>query len=1048
MFRQVLLSLTFCLIAVPFAFAQVGTLTGEVTDSRTGEMLVGVNIFVPDLGRGAVTNLDGQYTIENIPAGEYDVRVTYVGYTRIETSVVVSAGDNVQNFVMRVDLIGLDEMLITGQQIERQARSLAYSVSRISGEEVSRVRETNFVDALAGKIPGVDIQGQSGNIGASSRITIRGISSLSGSNQPLFVVDGVPISNSNIVGGTSQDRLTGAVDVGNRGGDLNPDDIESVTVLKGAAAAALYGQRAKDGVILITTKRGSAQRGQTVTINSSIRTSSPLKLPDFQNEYAQGTIGKYNSSNLNGWGPRIAGQTVENIRGEEVTLQAYPDNVKDFYVNDITAINSVSFSNADEVSDLRVGITHTNQSGIVPNNNLDRTSITVNSGRKMTEALSVRLSGTYTNLDTKGRAVAGGNDPNVLTSIINTLPRTFDINDLKNYKNEDGTQNALSEFTNNPYWLVNENAFRNQVRRIFGNAQVRFEPLEWLAFTTRAGLDYYTEDRRANNAVGTLGRADGGFSLDVIQEQQFNLDFLAEVNRQLTDEVTMQAVAGYNLNMRENQILRNSATTLEVPGLLNFANASSNAPSNRFQQQRLIGVYGDLTFGFRNYAFLNVTGRNDWSSTLPTNRRSFFYPSINTSVVFSEALDIAGRIFSYGKLFVNYAQVGSDEAPYQLDFRYFPINNLFGQYGTGVDFPFGGRPGFGATGTLPPTDLKPQTQKSFEVGTELQFYDGRIGLDFTYYDVRTEDQIISIPTPLTTGFGANRTNIGEVSNKGIELQLTMVPVQTRDFLHNMTINFTQNTNKVESLAPGVEEIVIESAFNGLQVRATPGEPLGLFGPGFLRVEDEDSPYFGELIMDPNTGLRRTGGQTRLGDIDPDFRLTLNNQFNYRGINLSFLIDYRHGGTLFSQTVGLLRRTGVAKETAENRDGTFIDAGVIPDPANPGQFIPNNVPVQTMQAWWGRYADASIHEGNVFDATYIKLREVKIDYTLPRHWIENTFFSSVSVGLEGRNLLLLYSKIPHIDPETGLFGSASNGQGIEWNVLPSVRSFGTNIQVRF
>lgn len=1048
MFRKVLLSLTFCLIAVPLAFAQVGTLTGEVTDSRTGEVLVGVNIFVVDLGRGAVTNLDGRYTIENIPAGEYDVRVTYVGYTRIEQSVFVSPGNNVQNFSMRVDLIGLDEMLVTGQQIERQSRSLAYSVSQLSGEEVNRVRETNFVDALAGKIPGVEVQSQSGNIGASSRITIRGISSLSGSNQPLFVVDGVPISNSNIVGGTSQDRLTGAIDVGNRGGDLNPDDIENITVLKGAAAAALYGQRAKDGVILITTKRGSAQQGQTVTINSSIRTSSPLKLPEFHNDYAQGTLGKYDRTNLNGWGPRIAGQSVQNIRGEDVTLQAYPDNVKDFFVNDITAINSVSFSNADDVSDLRVGISHTNQSGIVPNNNLDRTSITVNSGRRMSDALSVRLSGTYTNLDTKGRAVAGGNDPNVLTSIVYSLPRTMSIDELKDYKTDDGQQNALSEFTNNPYWLVNENAFRNQVRRIFGNAQVRFEPLDWLAFTTRAGLDYYTEDRRANNAVGTIGRIDGGFSLDVIQEQQFNIDVLAEVNRMLTDDVSLQAVAGYNLNMRENQILRNASTTLEVPGLYNFANATDNAPSNRFQEQRLIGVFGDVTFGFRNYAFLNMTGRNDWSSTLPKNRRSFFYPSINTSIVFSEALDIAGRTFSYGKLFVNYAQVGSDEAPYQLDFRYLPISGIFGQYGTGNNFPFGGRTGFGATGTLPPTDLKPQTQKSFEVGTELQFFDGRAGIDFTYYDVRTEDQILSIPTPLTTGFGANRTNIGEVSNKGIELQVNVMPVQTRDFLHNLTINFTQNTNRVESLAPGVDEIVIESAFNGLQVRAEPGQSLGLYGPGFLRVEDEESPFFGELIMDPNTGLRRTGGQVRLGEIDPDFRLTFNNQFNYRGINLSFLIDWRQGGTLFSQTVGQLRRTGLAKETAENRDGTFIDSGVIPDPDNPGGFIPNNVPVQTMQAWWGQYASASMHEGNVFSATYVKLREVKIDYTLPRSWVENTFFSSVSVGLEGRNLLLLYSEIPHIDPETGLFGSASNGQGIEWNVLPSVRSFGTNIQVRF
>ena len=1044
MIKKLQLSLLLSLFLVPFAMAQTGSLTGTITDSRTGDEIPGVNLFIPDLERGAVTDLDGTYTIQSIPVGEYSIRITFIGYITQELDVDITTGTNTLDIELRQDLIGLDEVVVTGQQIERQSRSVAYSISSVTGEEVSRARETNFVDALAGKIPGVEIQGQSGNIGASSRITIRGISSLSGSNQPLFVVDGVPISNSNIVAGTSQDRLTGAVDVGNRGGDINADDIENVTVLKGAAAAALYGQRAKDGVILITTKRGSQQVGQTVTVNSSIRTSSPLRLPDFQNEYAQGSNGKYDANSLNGWGPRIAGQEVENIRGEEMTLQAYPDNVRDFYESDLTAINSISFSNADEVSDLRVGITRTDQSGIVPNNTLDRTSITVNTGRNMTEALTVRLSGTYTNLNSVGRAVAGGNDPNVLTSLINTLPRTTDIvGELSNYKEEDGSQRALSTFTNNPYWIVNENPFENSIQRVFGNAQIRFAPLDWLAITARGGLDYYTEDRQRRNAIGTLGRDDGDFSLDIITEEQINLDVLAEVNRDISEDFSFQGVVGYNLNTREQSILRNTASNLDVPGLLNFANASTNSPSNNFSQQRLIGVFGDFTVGYRNYLFLNLTGRNDWSSTLPKDNRSFFYPSINSSFVFTEAFDLAGDILSYGKLRVNYAQVGSDEAPYQLAFRYFPINDIFGQYGTGADFPFGGRTGFSATGTLPPLNLRPQNQKSFEVGTEIQFYDGRYGIDFTYYDVRTEDQILSIPTPLTTGFGALRTNIGEVSNKGFEVSLNLNPIRTRTFDYVSTINFTQNRNTVESLAPGVDEIVIASAFNGLQVRAEPGEPLGLYGPGFLRDEETGLP-----IINPDTGLRRTGGEERLGTIDPDFRLSFNNQFNFKGVNFSFLIDYRQGGVLFSQTVGALRRAGVAEETLEGRGATFIDEGLIPDPNNPDAFIPNNVPVQGMQQFWNQYASASMHEGNTFSATHVKLREVKIDYELPARWLENMPLSSVTIGFEGRNLFLLYTEVPHIDPETGLFGSASNGQGIEWNVLPSVRSFGTNIQVRF
>lgn len=1044
MFKKFQISLLLFLLSASVAFAQSGTLTGTVTDARTGEEIPGVNIFIPDLDRGGVTNLDGEYRIESIPVGEYRVTFSFIGYSRQEVDISISTGTNTRNVELSQDLIGLDDVVVTGQQIERQARSVAYSISRVTGEEVTKARETNFVDALAGKVAGVEVQGQSGNIGASTRITIRGISSLSGSNQPLFVVDGVPISNSNIVAGTSQDRLTGAVDVGNRGGDINSDDIADVTVLKGGSAAALYGQRAKDGVILITTKRGSQSQGQSVTVNSSIRTSAPLKMPDFQNEYAQGSNGKYNSNSLNGWGPQIAGQQVENIRGEEVTLQAYPDNVRDFYESDLTAINSIAFSNADERSDLRIGVTRTDQSGIVPNNDLERTSFTVNTGRKMTDNLTARMSGTYTNLYTLGRAVAGGNDPNVLTSLINTLPRTTDIaGELKNYKNEDGTQRALSTQTNNPYWIVNENPFENEIQRVFGNAELKYSPLEWLEITGRAGLDFYIENRQRQNAVGTLGRDDGDFSLDQIQEEQINIDILAAVDRDINEDISFQGVLGYNLNTREQSILRNTASDLDVSGLLNFANASSNSPSNRFSQQRLLGVYADATFGYRNYLFLNLTGRNDWSSTLPKDNRSFFYPSVSTSFIFTDAFDIAGDVLSYGKLRANFAQVGSDEAPYQLNFRYNPINSIFGQYGTGANFPFGGRTGFSATGTLPPQNLKPQIQTTFEVGTEVQFFDGRLGFDLTYYDVRTDDQILSIPTPLTTGFGALRTNIGEVSNKGIELSVNMNPIRTRVVNYVATVNFSRNENIVESLAPGVEEIVIASAFNGLQVRAEPGRSLGLYGPGFLRTEDT-----GELILNPDTGLIRTGGQTRLGSVDPDFRLSMNNQFNIKGLNVSFLLDYRQGGVLFSQTVGSIRRAGVAEETGANREGSYIIDGVIPNPDVEGEYIPNNVPVQGMQQFWNNYAAADVHEGNTFSSTYVKLREVKIDYDLPRRWIERTPLAGLSIGVEARNLFLLYSEVPHIDPETGLFGSASNGQGIEWNVLPSTRSFGANVQVRF
>lgn len=1034
-------SLALALFAAPAAAQQTGALAGAVTDARTGDPVVGVAVQAVEANQYVLTNADGRFLLRNVPVGEQTIRLSKLGYATLEQTVTITTGTTTQNFEVAEEAIQLDAIIVTGQQIERQAREIGYSVSTVQGEDLTQVRETNMVSSLAGRAPGVQVMSQSGDVGASTRIVIRGVSSLSGDNQPLFVVDGVPISNSNIVGGTSQDRLTGAIDVGNRAADLTADDIESVTVLRGAAAAATYGQRAKDGVILITTKKGRSVGGYTVTASTTVRSSSPLVLPDFQNEYAQGSSGIYSATSLNGWGPEIAGQRVENINGDSVTLQAQPDNVADFYDDALLTIQSVSVSAADDNADFRLGLTYQDQDGIVPSSNQTRTSINLNTGYQLLPQLSARVSGFYVNTESRGRAVAGGNNPNVLTSIVNGLPRTFDISDLQNYKDEFGNQNAIGTFTNNPYWVVNENPFTNEVGRIFGSGSVEYSPIDWLTFTGRAGIDTYTEDRRNINAIGTIGRETGRLSLDVIQEQQLNYDLKVQANRDLNEDFSLRAVVGANLNEVEREIQRNTAQDLTVPNLYNFANAEANTPANSYQRRKIYGVFMDATIGFRDYLYLNLTGRNDWSSTLPKDNNSFFYPSANLSFILTEALDFGDGPLSYAKLRANYAQVGSDEAPYQLDFRFFPISGIFGQYGTGVNFPFGGRVGFQATDVIPPTDLKPQRQNSFEIGGEFQFFEGRAGIDLTYYDVRTSDQIISIPIPESTGFGANRTNIGEVSNEGLEAQLNLTPVSNRLVNWDLFVNYSANDNQVVSLAPGVEEIIIQSAFNSLQVKAEPGQSFGLYGPGFLRDSISGLP-----IIDPTTGLRQEGDITRLGSIDPDFRIGLSNAVTVGDVTLSFLVDWREGGVMFSNTVGSLRRQGLAEETVAGRGGTYIDEGVLDN--GDGTFRPNDVPVSSMQAFWTRYADAGIHEGNVFDASNARLREVRLDWNVPRDWLTRTPFGSLSVGFEARNLWLFYKKVPHIDPETGLFGSASNGQGIEWNVLPSTRSFGFNIQARF
>lgn len=1036
-------SLGLLLAAVPIAAQQTGIVTGVVTDERTGQPITGATVQVVDADLGALTNVDGRYMLRAVPTGEQTLRVTQLGYATVEQTTTVTEGTTQLDFQLATQAIQLDAIMVTGQQIERESREIGYSVSSIQGEDLSEVRETNFVNALAGRTPGVDILSQSGDIGASTRIVIRGVSSLSGDNQPLFVVDGVPISNSNIVSGTSQDRLTGAIDVGNRAADLSADDIESVTVLRGAAAAATYGQRAKDGVVLITTKKGRSIGGNTVTASTTMRWSQPLVMPDFQNEYAQGTAGIYSSTSLNGWGPQIAGQMVENIRGDSISLQAYPDNIEQFFDDALVAIHSVSLSAANDEANFRLGVTYQDQAGIVPTSELKRTSVNLNTGYELLPTLNARLSGFYINTGSRGRAVTGGNNPNVLLPLVYGLPRTFDTEDLRNYKDELGNQRAIGSFSNNPYWVINENPFTNEVDRVFGSSTVEWSPLQWLSVTGRFGVDAYTEDRRNITSQGTIGREDGAFSIDVIQERQLNYDLLTEVNRQLTPDVSLRTVVGTNWNWRERQIQRNNAQNLLVGGLYNFANAQSNTPSNSYQERKLYGIFADATLGYRGYAFLNVTGRNDWSSTLPEENNSFFYPSVNLSFIPTEAFDIQSDILSYVKLRANYAEVGSDEDPYQLDFRYFPSSQIWGQYATHNFFPFGGRNGFEATNIIPPTDLKPQRQVSYELGGEIQLFDGRAGVDFTYYDVRTRDQIISIPIPETTGFAANRTNIGEVSNEGIEAAINLNPVRTDRFRWDINANYTANENTVVALAPGVEEINIQSAFNSLQVKAAPGESFGLYGPGFLRNDA------GEVLIDPNTGLRQEGPITRLGDIDPDFRAALTNTFSFGPFTGSFLVDWREGGSIFSNTVGYLRRNGLAEETQVNRGGTFVDEGMIQviEGADTS-YVPNDVPVQSMQSFWQRYASDGMHEGNVFDASNARLREIRLDWSIPRSWLAATPFGSATIGFEARNLWLFYKKVPHIDPEVGQFGSAANGQGIEWFVLPSTRSFGVNVQARF
>ncbi len=1023
------------LLGVFSAFAQDRTVSGTVLAESDNTPLPGVSVVVKGTTIGTQTDFEGKYTL-NVPATAKTLVFSY-----LENKKEIAIGDQSVIDMTIKDVLQTEEVVVTALGIERQERQLAYSVSTLSSEEVTTVRETNVVNSLQGKIAGIQITQQSGNVGGSTRINIRGINSLSGTSEPLWVVDGVQIFNSNIATGS---RISGGFDVGNRAQDINPDDIETITVLKGAAAPALYGSQAANGVILVTTKRAKAGQKTNVTVNSSVRFDRPLVLPSFQNEWGPGNFGKYDvRDGAGGWGPRIAGQRVEDFTGEEVSLQAFPDNVKDFYETGALVINNVSLAGASETNDYRLSITSLNQTGMVPAQGLDRYTISLNAGSKFANNLSSRFGVNYVRTTSVRRAAQGANDPNVLTDIINFWPRTTDVRKLNPWIDPlTGQQiNPIDEFTNNPYWIAHENRFDTEVDRLFGFMELDYKPLEFLKFKGRVGYDQLTDDRFRSNRVGTVGREVGDFTDDNLQQRRLTVDVLGTVNKKINEDINFDANFGYQMVQTVFSRLTNNAEQLTIAELFATGNAAANNPVKDFSENRFFGFFADVTLGYRDYLFLNVTGRNDWSSTLPIGNNSYFYPSVNLSFIFTDAFDVGGDILSYGKLRTNYAQVGAGTGAYLLNFRYFPVNSVFGQFGTGNNLPFGGQLGFAGTNQIPPVGLKPEQQRNIEIGAELQFLDGRFGLDVTYYNSTNVDQILGIPVAQSTGFTSALINVGEVTNEGIEIEFNADVIKTNDFRWNTLVTFTHNQNRVTKLADGLERLNVASEFNGLLIVAEEGRPLGFFGGAFRRDTTTN-----EILVDPRTGLRVQGENRRLGNIDPNFLVGWVNDFSYKGLSLRLTFDYREGGTIFSNTAAQLRRSGLSEETAVNRTSTFIDNQAFIQESD-GSLRPNDIPV-THEQFWPAYANASIAEGNIFKGSFIKLREVAINYTLPKSLLQNTFLTGVTVGLEARNLAILYSAVPHIDPETNLFGSGSLGAGVERGGIPSSRSVGANLRISF
>ncbi len=1023
-------------------------ITGRVTSSEGARPLQGVTVLLRGTRFGTLTSAEGTYRLQ-IPATPPDGQLTFrlIGF---KPSDQLIGGRTTVNVTLEVSPTALTDVVVTANAIVRHTKELGYSTATVQAEQLTVARSTNVLNALAGKVSGVRVTQQSGTIGGSSKIVIRGVNSIASASEPLFVVDGVPISNSSFAG-TETEIVTGGVDVGNRAQDINPDDVESMSILKGAAASALYGSRARNGVVIVTTKRGRAGRKPTITYNTSLRTDEVFRTFDLQNQYAQGNLGVYNKDLANGWGPAITGQQVPNLLNETVTLQANPDNVRDFFRTGATNIQSLAVAGGTEQSDYRLGGTWLGQTGIVPNSELARYTIALNAGQRFTPKFSARVAANYIRTTSSGRSQQGQNTASIPMQLLSSLPRTLSTSFLQaNKVTASGIAGSIdgTGTSNNPYWVTDNNGLDNAIDRLFGNANLSYDALNWFNVSFRVGTDLANESRRFVTRKGTRGRLDGEFDTQELGERELNTDLIGTVQRQLTGDLAMKAIVGHNFNKRTFRRQRVFSQGLNIDQLYTQANALVNAATNFRTERQLFGVYSDVGLAWRQYLFVNVTGRNDWSSTLPTNNNSYFYPSVSSGFVVSDAMRNAsifqsGKV-SFLKLRANWANVGSDEEPYQLAFTYTPLTQQTDIYTFNQLYPFNGASAFAATNVIPPSNLRPQRQNSVEFGSEMRFLRDRLGIDATYYQTRNYDQIVSIAVPQSSGFSARRLNVGQISNKGLELQVTGVPIASANpdgLRWDVGFNYNRNRNVVDKLAPGLNEFIVTSGDGfGIFVAARPGTSFNIQGVGFAR----DS-VSGKYLINPANGLRIQGGRKLFGNIYPDWTGGVTNTVSWKRVALSFLVDMRKGGVFLSQTTSQLRSSGLAAETADRTP--FIQDGVIRDPVT-GATRTNDVKVASVQQYWGNLDNSISPENNIFDASFAKLREASLSFRLPERWVSRLGAASGVWSFEGRNLWLMSSKVPHVDPEANVLGTGLIGEGIERNVLPSTRTFGLNLRLVF
>lgn len=1033
-------------------WSQQRTIRGRVADAN-GVPLSGVTITVRGTSTATQTNNNGEYTI-NAAQGSTLV-FSSVGYTIQEK--VVGTSDTIA-IALQNQNQQLSEVVVTALGVTRDKRSLGYATQTVKGGEIANKGELNVVSALQGRVAGVNITSASGGAGASANINIRGIHSFTQSNQPLFVVDGIPISNNldRTNGGTTGSN--GDFQPPNRALDIDPNIIESINILKGGAAAALYGSRAANGVIVITTKRGSTARGKAdITLSSSYSVQKAYGLIEYQNQYGQGLNGIYNPISANSWGPRIGSTPtlangLLNAAGQPVPFVAYPNNIRDFFETGNVWDNGLNINGGDQAQNYTFSIGNSAQKGIVPNQSFNRTSVRFGANTTVREKLKLGGSVNYTSSTQKG--VNGGNGSTALGPLVG-VTRTTNLQayrDSGTYKNPDGTNNWYVPSTDNPYFGAFENPVTSNLSRVIGNVNLGYDIAPWLNVGYRLGIDAYTDRRKQIFAKSSNQRPAGQTLEDIFYRSELTGQLLLSAKKDdlFTKGFNANLLLGNEVNQRKYQNVTVQGDQLTIPNYYNANNATvfTNGTGEFNFVRRLVGVFGQLSLAYNNYLFLELTGRADQSSTLPKDKNIYFYPSAAASFVLTDALKIQSDILSYAKIRASYARVGNDAPPYQLENIY--TAGTYGNNVASVNLPItaGGTTlsGFAANSSIASSQLSPEFTSSYEAGFNIALFKSRVSIDFAAFREVSTDQIFRVSMAPSTGFATQLTNVGEMQNKGIEGLVNVTAVSSKNFKWDITANYTRIRNKVISISPGITQSSISgtgtayagtagtNAFTGTIPSIVEGQPYGVIvGSKLPRTDD------GQFIINGTTGTFAAGiAGSVLADPNPDYRLGVTNTISYKMFSLSALLEYRQGGDIVSFSAGFGKSAGTIKETAVDRELPRIIPGVILDPAS-NKYVPNTIQIPA-QVYWRAFGLQS--DLNVYDATVFRVREVSLGVTIPADVARKVRLNGARFNVFGRNLFYKAPNSP-LDPEVNTAG-ASNILGLEIQSAPNNRSLGVSL----